>query len=129
VQSEPRPAPATAAERQSDASAAELSSLEAQRSQLEQQYADIYAKFKPKQDQLRAYDSVIDKTDALIAQAEPGSDNLAQLIAIKRQALDSQRELLAAANSEVQQLTAIKTEAESISAKIQTIKSNSGNTQ
>jgi hypothetical protein len=129
AQTEPRPAPATAAERQSDASTAELESLQAQRTNLEQQYEALYAPFAPKQDQLRAYDKVLAEIEDLLKQVSPNSEQQAKLLALKIETITSQNQLLREVRESVNQMQAIKSQAAEVDNKIRTIKANTGNIQ
>ena len=129
VLTQPRPAPATAAERQSDASTAELESLQAQRTNLEQQYEALYAPFAPKQDQLRAYDKVLAEIEDLLKQVSPNSEQQAKLLALKIETITSQNQLLREVRESVNQMQAIKSQAAEVDNKIRTIKANTGNIQ
>ena len=127
VQTQPRPAPATAAERQNDAATAEISELTAGGEQKSQRYAELFAEFKPKQDQLREYDRILDDQAKARENLVFGSAEYNKLLSLSEQILVEQKTLLDSTKTARTEMIKLRDEVDAISTRIRNIKANSGN--
>jgi hypothetical protein len=127
VQTAPQSAPATAVQRQSTASTAQLDALAAQSGDLAKQYAALQVDYQPQLVKLQALAAEYDKILKLKSQAENNPDQLAQLEVERARLFAARMELTATMTSTRNELVRLSRANDDIGKQIAAIKANTTN--